>query len=153
MAGRPARAQLIGYAGYARRTASGMSWDAGISRTSFVRDAGYGYHEFHAGLALERSNVRAYFSPDYYGRGRSAYLEWNGFHALNERLRLVGHAGVLRRLDGYGRSTPARADLRLGLAFDAAGCSVQLSWLGRQRDPALAAAHARALAASISYGF
>ena len=150
----PTRAQLIAYAGYARRMASGLSWDAGISRTSFARDARYRYDEFHAGLSWESGGVRAYLSPHYYGAGRSAYLEWNGVHPLGERWRLVGHAGVLRRFGGYGGADgPARADLRLGLAYDAGPATFQLAWLARQRDPAVAAPRARALAASIGVAF
>jgi uncharacterized protein (TIGR02001 family) len=150
----PARAQLIAYAGYAARTASGMSWDAGISRTGFPRDGRYRYDEVHAGLSWERASVRAYFSPDYYGAGRSAYLEWNGMHPLGERWRLVGHAGVQRRFGGYGGARgPARADLRLGLAYDAGPATFQLAWLARQRDDGVAARRARALAASIGIAF
>ncbi|WP_020655481.1 TorF family putative porin [Massilia niastensis] len=153
MASSPSRAQLIAYAGYARRLASGLSWDAGVSRTAFVHDSRYDYHEFHAGLASVRANVRAYFSPDYYGAGRSAYLEWNGFHPLGERLRLVGHAGYLRRLGGYGGGPSGRVDLRLALAFDAGDASFQLAWLARQREAGSGARRARALAASVSVAF
>ena len=150
----PARAQLIAYAGYARRTASGLSWDAGIARTTFARDARYRYDELHAGLGWERGSLRAYVSPHYYGAGRSAYLEWNGVHPLGERWRLVGHLGVLRRFGGYGAAAgPARADLRLGLAYDAGPATLQLAWLARQRDPAAAVPRARALAASIGLAF
>ena len=150
----PTRAQLIAYAGYARRTASGLSWDAGISRTAFARDARYRYDELHAGLGWERGSVRAYYAPDYYGAGRSAYLEWNGVHPLGERWRLLGHLGVLRRLGGHGGADgTARADLRLGLAYDAGSATLQLAWLARQRDPAVAVPRARALAASIGLAF
>lgn len=150
----PAQAQLIAYGGYARRTASGMSWDVGASRTSFVHDARYDYHELHAGLALERGNLRANYSPDYYGAGRGVYLEWNGVHPLGERWGLVGHAGVLRRIEAYGHDGgPARIDLRLGLAHDAGPCTMQLAWVARQRDRLAAAPRARALTASVSFAF
>src|SRR5437763_694198 len=40
--------QLIAYGGRAERLTSTLSWDAGISRTMFLRDGWYDYHEFYA---------------------------------------------------------------------------------------------------------
>jgi uncharacterized protein (TIGR02001 family) len=41
-----AQGQLIVYGGRALPLTSGLSWDAGISRTSFLREGRYDYHEF-----------------------------------------------------------------------------------------------------------
>ena len=38
--------QLVAYGGYARRLASGLSWEAGASSTAFPHAAEYNYREF-----------------------------------------------------------------------------------------------------------
>lgn len=104
--------ELIVYGGRAGRLPSGMSWDAGISRAMFTRGHEYDYVEFHAGVALDRASARLFLSPAYYGRDRSAYLDLNAFHPLDERVRLTFHAGLLH---SFGEAKD-RADLRVGLA-------------------------------------
>jgi uncharacterized protein (TIGR02001 family) len=112
------QAGLIAYGGRAGRLPSGLSWDAGVSRASFSRDSRYSYTEFHAGLALDQASVRLFLSPAYYGDERSAYLDLNAFHPLDERIRLTFHAGLLH-IFGYERQRrqPRRpAPWRGGLA-------------------------------------
>jgi uncharacterized protein (TIGR02001 family) len=119
------QAGLIAYGGRAGRLPSGLSWDAGVSRASFSRDSRYSYTEFHAGLALDQASVRLFLSPAYYGDERSAYLDLNAFHPLDERIRLTFHAGLLH-IFGYSGSAGNRGDLRLGVAASLGDVSLQL---------------------------
>jgi uncharacterized protein (TIGR02001 family) len=117
--------ELIVYGGRAGRLPSGLSWDAGVSRAAFSRGHEYDYFEFHAGLALDRASVRLFLSPAYYGDERSAYLDLNAFHPLDERIRLTFHAGLLH-IFGYSGSAGNRGDLRLGVAASLGDVSLQL---------------------------
>lgn len=123
--------ELIAYGGFAQRLASGVSWDAGISNASFQHASGYNYREFYAGVAFDRLSARLTLAPAYYGYGgRVAYAELNGFYPLDERIKLVAHAGVLHPLGGQPVAAPERIDLRLAIGFDTGACNVQLAWLG-----------------------
>lgn len=138
--------QLVAYGGFARRLASGLSWEAGASNYSFLHAAEYNYREAWVGIASDRLSARLYVAPAYYGfGGRVAYAEVNGFYPLRERIRLIGHVGAL-----HGSRGPDRIDLRLAVGFDLGDVNLQLAWLR--------AVHAsqpapRALAFSASYSF
>lgn len=155
--GRSGVTQLLAYGGYAGRLASGLSWEAGVNRSAFRNAAEYDYGEVYAGLASDRVSGRIYLSPDYYGyRGRAAYAELNGFHPLGERIKLIGHVGVLHGFNGSLAEARDRVDLRLAIGFDAGACNVQLAWLnsvsigpGEERGDR----KPRALAVSASYAF
>ena len=110
--------QLIVYGGRARALSPGLSWDAGVSRTSFSRFGRYDYHEFYAGLTRDATSVRLSYSPAYYDAGRTAYLELNGGVALGERAALALHGGVLHGFDAHGVEARHRADLRAAVAVD-----------------------------------
>lgn len=146
LGGRSGVTQLIAYGGYARRLASGLSWDAGASGTSFQHAAEYNFREIYAGLAADRVSARLYFAPFYYGYGgHVAYGEVNGFYPLRERIKLVAHIGALRG------PAAKRVDLRLAIGYDAGDCNVQLAWLrNSRRDDAPAP---RALSLSATYSF
>jgi uncharacterized protein (TIGR02001 family) len=144
--------ELIVYGGRAGRLPSGLSWDAGISRASFLRDRQYDYLEFHAGLALDRASMRLSVSPAYYGEARSAYLDLNAFHPLDERLRLTFHAGLLHTF-GYEGETASRADLRVGLAATLGDCTLQLGWQALLREAGKGPPRARALTGSAGFRF
>jgi len=148
-----ARASVIAYGGYARRFVSGVGWDAGISRTVFAHDARYNYTEAYAGISSDRASARLSLAPDYYGTGRTAYAEVNAVKPLGERLRISGHAGLLRRLGRQGGAARERGDLRVALGADLGDASIELGLQARQRDPGLRAPRARALFASASLGF
>lgn len=69
--------------------------------------------------------------PSYYGfGGRTAYGELNAFHPLRDRIRLIGHIGLLHRMRGGLNDVGDSVDLRLALGIDAGACNVQLAWLG-----------------------
>ncbi|MES2017488.1 MAG: TorF family putative porin [Pseudomonadota bacterium] len=137
--------QIIAYGGYAQRLASGLSWEAGVSATTFHRASEYNYREIYLGLASDQLSGRLYLAPAYYGYGgRVAYAELNGVVPLPHRLKLSAHAGQLHLFSG---SASDRVDLRLALGYDIGGANVQLAWLhGQQRAP-------RALALSASCSF
>jgi uncharacterized protein (TIGR02001 family) len=147
-----AHGQLVAYGGYVRRTPAGLAWELGASRTAFAGEHRFDYLETYAGVALERIGARLYFSPSYYGAGRTAYLELSGNYPLGERLRLIAQAGMLRRL-GWEAGARQRIDLRLGIGADLGDYSLHLAWLARQRDPASRARLAQALAAGAIYDF
>jgi uncharacterized protein (TIGR02001 family) len=149
--------QLIAYGGYAHRLASGLSWEAGASSTSFRNASENNYREVYAGVASDRLSGRLYLAPAYYGYGgRAAYAEVNGFYPLRERIKVIGHVGLLHGLRGRAAEARDRIDVRLAIGFDAGACNVQLAWLGNAgigsgverelRSP-------RALALSASYAF
>jgi uncharacterized protein (TIGR02001 family) len=124
--------QLVAYGGFARRLASGLSWEAGASSNSFLHAREYNYHEVFAGLASDHLIARLYFAPAYYGYGgRTAYAELNGFHPLRERIKLAGHIGWLHGLRGSIANLRDRLDLRLAIELDVGACNVNLAWLAQ----------------------
>jgi hypothetical protein len=155
--------QLIVYGGRALPLASGLSWDAGISRTTFLREGHYDYHEFYAGLALERASMRLSYAPTYYGTGRTAYLDLNGGIPLGgtplggtplaDRLSLALHAGLLRSFGPYYREARDRTDLRATLAFDTGEWRLQAGWQTLLNGSDAEIPRARALVASVSRRF
>jgi uncharacterized protein (TIGR02001 family) len=149
--------ELVAYGGYARRLRSGLSWEAGASSTSFQHASEYNYRELYAGLASDRLSGRLYLAPAYYGYGgRVAYAELNGFYPLRERIKLIGHVGVLHGVRGRMAPWRDRIDMRLAIGFDAGACNIQLAWLGNAGvGPGLGreVRAPRALALSASYSF
>jgi uncharacterized protein (TIGR02001 family) len=144
--------QFIAYGGFTDRLASGLSWEAGASSTTFQGSADYNYREVFAGLASDHLSGRLYFSPSYYGfGGRTAYGELNAFHPLRERITLIGHIGLLHGL----HNERDRVDLRLALGIDAGACNVQLAWLGSAGlgPGARSVGKPRAVAVSAAYSF
>lgn len=127
LGGDSAQTELIVYGGLARQLASGLSWDAGVSRTMFLRDRGYSYSELYAGLTLDQASARVFLSPDYFGDGRSAYLDLNAFHPLGERFRVIAHAGLQHVFGNYRHAARDYADVRLGLVLDLGRWSAQAS--------------------------
>ena len=118
------------YAGYAVREASGVAWDVGgdFLLSSATRD--YRFGEAYAGITYRDFNARVYYAPDYFGQSVAAtYGEVNQTLPINDRLRLVGHAGLLYTASGpYGIPSATRADVLLGAAADVAAFEFQLSW-------------------------
>jgi uncharacterized protein (TIGR02001 family) len=149
-----AQAQLIAYAGCAQRLSSTLSWDAGVTRTAFTRDGGEAnYHEFYAGLALTRGNVRLFYSPAYYGEGRTVYLDINGGYAINDRVHVSVHAGLLHPLETYAGAAGGGLDARIALGTDIGAVSVEAGWQVRKHAYLEGAKAAPALTASASLRF
>jgi uncharacterized protein (TIGR02001 family) len=156
-----AKAQAIAYAGWAQRLGANLSWDAGASATSFRGAEKYNYQEWYAGLNGARSGVRLSLSPRYFGvGGKTAYLEFNGSHALTPDWDLVAHAGYLHALGNAERwryPTKARFDGRLGVATELEGWAVQLAYTATRENAALyqggVGSSARRVVLSTSRGF
>ena len=125
--------QLLPYMGFARRLDHGLSWDVGIAYAAFVDASGYDYPEVHVGLNSKHLGVRLSFAHRYFGDDSDAvYLEFNGSHAVSERVRLIGHAGWLHHdttEDSFPGLQRQHFDLRAGVGVDVAGFDVQVAWV------------------------
>ena len=119
--------QLSAYLGRAQRITSTLSWDAGATRTVYLRDGAFNYHELYAGLAVDRASARLFYSPAYYGDEPSLYLDLNGAYPLGDRLSLAAHAGWLH-LIGEAGDTGRLIDMRLALVYDIGDYSLQAGW-------------------------
>jgi uncharacterized protein (TIGR02001 family) len=129
--------QAIGYGGWALRAGDRASFDAGASYSIFTGDHHYSYVESHVGFALDDLSGSLAYAPNYFDSGaRTVYAELNLAHALNDRIRLLAHAGVLWAIGGidnpaYRPSAPAsgheQVDGRIALAFDVDRVRLQLA--------------------------
>lgn len=120
--------EYIGYAGFARRLASGLAWEGGVSNHVFTGASSMNFHETYAGLASEHVNARISYAPDYLGMNvRTLYAEVNASRPLRDNLNLFGHAGFLGSLAG-GSGTIRRSVARIGLGTRFAAWDVQLAW-------------------------
>ena len=144
--------QLTAYGGRARRLSSTLSWDAGVTGTAYLRDTRFNYHEFYAGLAIDRASARLFYSPAYYGDERSLYLDLNGAHPFTDHLSLATHAGLLH-LIGEPRDTGRLIDLRLALVLDAGDYNLQAGWQLKGNGYLPGTRRARALTVSVSRRF
>jgi uncharacterized protein (TIGR02001 family) len=118
-------AQWIGYAGYAERLASGLSWEAGATAYAFPSNGSWNFREFYVGLAGEKISARLHYAPDYLGFGeRTLYAELNGGAQITERIHYFWHGGYLHSFADARRS---RAEARLGLGTSLQGWQANLS--------------------------
>jgi uncharacterized protein (TIGR02001 family) len=125
--------QGIFFAGYARSTPSGATFEAGVVYSGFTGASSYAYPELLVGAAYEKISARLHYSPNYYGRGSDAvYGEIDAAHRLLEHMQLVAHVGVLwtNARNIYGEAVDSIVDGRVGAAFDFDRFNVQLSWVG-----------------------
>ncbi len=125
--------QVLAYAGYARRTTSGRSWELGADYSGFSGAGDYNYKEVYVGVASNNLSGRVYYALDYFGQGSgTVYAELNGTRRFQNHTRLLGHLGVLRRTsasattDGSGRY---RFDVQTGVGIDLDQASIQLAWV------------------------
>ena len=125
------QAQLMGYAGYARRLGGGWSVDAGAAYSTFSGGDGYNYVEMHAGVTSDALSARLYFAPDYFGQGiHTLYGELNGSQRLFDRVKLIGHAGVLQLTAGATSETGGHsphADFLAGVEVEVQRFRLQVS--------------------------
>lgn len=124
--------QLLSYVGYARRLRSGSTWEVGAVYSAFFSST-YDYPEMYWGFASGNVSGRLYYAPDYFGQGRHGlYAELNGARPLRDRVRLIGHIGVLH-VEGRGEESVAsdhnQFDIRAGIDVDFDAASIQLSWV------------------------
>lgn len=145
--------QLTVYGGRALRLTPSLSWDAGVTRNSYSRDGAWGFHEFYAGLALQRASARLFYSPSYYGEVRSLYLDLSGAVPLGDRLRLAVHAGLWHPMGGYDEPARNGADVRVALVTDVGDFTLQAGWQARWRTYLTEFPKPRAFTASASLHF
>jgi uncharacterized protein (TIGR02001 family) len=123
--------KLQGYAGYADRLTSSLSWDAGCNQISYTQSHFNDFHECYAGLNGERTSTRLSYAPRYFGfRARVLYGEISTFYPIHPRFNLIAHAGVLYNLsDGVWPGIPARSryDVKLGVAIPYNNWTLQLA--------------------------
>lgn len=144
--------QVTAYAGRAQRITSTLSWDVGATRTAYLRTGEANYHEFYAGLALQRGSVRLFYSPAYYGEGRNAYLDLNGAYPLNDNVHVALHAGLLHPFGDYPGATGG-ADVRIALGRSFGGISAEAGWQVKSHAYLEGGKPAPALTASASLKF
>ena len=154
-------AQLMGYAGYARRLGGGWSVDAGAAYSTFSGGNGYNYVELHAGVTSDVLSARLYYAPDYFGQGiHTLYAELNGSQRLFDRVKLIGHAGVLQLTAGATSDTGGHgphADFLAGVEVEVKRFRLQVSRIaadGASRAYPVGSGHpAGVWVARISAGF
>ncbi|MDB5452097.1 MAG: hypothetical protein JWO33_675 [Caulobacteraceae bacterium] len=132
----------IGYLGYARRTAGGLSWDVGVSHQDLAVYAAQRYDlrytEAYVGVARGRLSARLSYSPDYFpGSGDALYASLDGALRPAEDWRLFGHLGLLAPLGGSDLPVRRRerVDLRLGVARQFDRCELSLAWTAAWPGP------------------
>lgn len=126
---------LILNAGYAKRLSSGVTIDAGVTRSAYSeysdRSGARSYTEAYAGLSGKVLTARVYASPDYI-KGGSIYGELNATAEVAPKLRLSGHAGLLaplgRNKDSY--SYRREIDWRIGISRQFGPVTLQAAWVG-----------------------
>lgn len=145
--------QLIAYGGRAQRLTSTLTWDAGVSHSTFLRGARFSYSEFYAGLALGRSSARLFYAPAYYGEGRTVYLDLSTAYPLGDRVSLALHAGLMHPFGAYHDEARDAGDVRISLATSVGDVRLQAGWQGKWHPYLPGAAPARALTASAGINF
>jgi uncharacterized protein (TIGR02001 family) len=153
--------KVQGYAGYAHRLTSALSWDAGCSQIAYTQTHFNDFRECYAGINGERTSARLSYAPRYFGfRARVLYGEVSTFYPVHPRFNLIAHAGVLYNLsDGVWPGVPYRTryDVKLGVAIPFGNWTLQLA-RERSEDDGLRyhsyPVHpARAWTAGLSYAF
>lgn len=129
----PGDAQVIGYAGVARRRPTGLVWEIGATQSMFLQTSSFNYAEVFAGFTSGNLNGRLYFSPDYFGSSvRTLYAEVNGTYPLHRRMELFGHVGFLRALSGtrsYSAYPANRRDMSVGANVSPGNWNMRLAWV------------------------
>ena len=128
--GADANAQLVTYAGYARRVRGSLSWEVGAEYAMLLGASEYDYPEFYVGLASERLSGRLYYAPHYFDEGAIIYAEINGTQPLSKRLRLLAHVGWLRPGQGDDADDErTRFDALAGLGIALSGFDLRIAWV------------------------
>lgn len=129
-----ANAQIVAFAGYAARLDAAASVELGGDYAAFTAAADDNYGEIFVGATYAGISGRLSYSPRYFGQSSGGtYAELEASTTLAERVRLVGHAGVLRtRYETYYglSSTQNVFDGRVGVAVDFEWFRAQLAWVG-----------------------
>jgi uncharacterized protein (TIGR02001 family) len=120
------------YAGYARRTRSGLTLDVGLTNAAYTeyysgrRDVDY--QEAYAGVIGPRFSSHLHYSPDYFGHGYGAlYGEVERLWRSSDGVRLLAHLGLLAPTDPDRRAV---LDWRFAVSRDFKGVDLQAAWTG-----------------------
>ena len=123
------------YAGFARRTPSGLSWDAGVNNVDLTlyldRKYRIEYNQLYVGISKDALDAHLYVSPNYPRSGAgTAYLDLNGAVRPAPGWRLSGHAGALIGLGSTELQDDRRTryDLKLGVAREWASHEISVGW-------------------------
>jgi len=152
--GDPAVVGYGGYAGYARRTGSGLVWDVGVTGSriethipvrielvgpdgrAYAQTYRYSYRarylEAYAGASKGPLAAYVYYSPDYLQDGRTLYFDLTATARPRDDIRLFGHVGALAPLEDrpWPSGGRGRFDYRLGVAWQFPHGELQLAWTG-----------------------
>jgi uncharacterized protein (TIGR02001 family) len=132
------RAGLMGaqaYAGYARRTASGVAIDVGIVGYAYTSrysgNRAEQYVEAYAGLSKGPFSGYVRYAPDYLGRGTPViYADFGAATSFAPKWKLAGHVGILTQTSGPpglgGRRV--RYDTLIGVSRSFGRLEVQTRW-------------------------
>lgn len=151
--------QVVTYAGYAGQLLSGLSWEGGVSSSSFLRESDYNYTEIFIGATAENYSGRIYYSPSYFDQNaRTVYAEFNAAYPLQDNLQILAHAGVLHLITSSDVSpSSSRYDYRIGMNVKVADWNVQLAWITLQKKsteyPQYEDLHPHTFLLSASYSF
>lgn len=133
-------AQVLGYAGYSARLPSGgLSWDAGAAYSGFSGSDGYGYAEYHVGLAHANWSARLSYAPRYFGQDYSAaYAELNLTPGSERALAPLLHVGAQRWSASPYLEADHAWDARIGISYSHDLLTAQLSWGTASKSRAVA---------------
>jgi uncharacterized protein (TIGR02001 family) len=152
-------AQVIPYAGHVWRVDEWRRVELGATYSHFTGDTRYDYGEGYVGLLADGWNARAFFAPDYFGRGvRTAYAEFNAHAALSALSRLFGHVGVLVPVGhAEAEAKQTRFDIRAGAGMSIGDIDLQLARVAISHRggpyPAVYAGRRAAWVASVTLAF
>ena len=131
-------AQVLGYVanlGYARRLASGVSWDVGVINSGVTTYVDYEvsstYTEVYAGVSKNDLSLHVYYSPKYIGEGGgSVYVDFDGALRPANHWRIFGHVGALARLGARNLHNvdATRIDFRVGVAREFKHFELHAAW-------------------------
>ena len=131
----PLGLQLNG--GYAKRLSPNLTLDLGATHSNYSRYSSRGpaksYTEVYASLAGKLLSGRIFLSPDYFKPGVwTAYGEVDGNLPAGDKLRFIGHAGMLLPLERHGDTEDYRPefDWKLGIARDFGALAASVAWTG-----------------------
>jgi uncharacterized protein (TIGR02001 family) len=135
--------QGLAYGGYSSRVAGGLSWDVGAAYTDFSRPRGYGYAEYHAGVAHVAWSARLSHAPRYFGRSFAAsYAELNLTPFSDRALVPLLHVGLLYAPRLQYLDLRWIWDVRVGLAYSVDLTTVQLGWSTASSDRTITGGYA-----------
>ncbi len=123
----------VDYIGYVRHSATGPSWDVGVTQTHFDGEPFSGYTEIYAGVSKDHLSARLSYSANYFHKNaRWLYAEINNSVRLSPHWLITEHLGLMTPIDTAHR--PERYDARIGLTREFTHYALQAAWTTQQPD-------------------